>query len=697
MNLTFAQTDTLDIFQGIENGEFTDSSKANLFGIGKYYEDSVVIRWAPATSSAWLTANRFGYIVERLTIDTTEQFNPDRFRQLTPQPILPLPLSGWNRIHQSDTSNNYILTAAECLHGDWETLNLPSLPSTWIAKRDELENRWSIFLLAAERDPATAQAAALRFVDKDIKKGEIYLYRISVPVDVPNVSSIDDAFVTVRTVESPTENIPIITEIQESDQFVVIKWNRKWHEQNFSSYFIERSEDGGNTFKKVNEIPYIQALSIQENLYSPLISFRDSVKNYQPYWYRIIGLDAFGEQSAPSKTIRAMGRDLTPPRPPINVKAKWLGEDLGMRLSWTLENPYDVETIQIGRSNSYDGEYYDLSSETISPLENKYHDKTIPILSGSYYYIIRVFDTVGNVNTSLVAMAHIPDSIPPNRPQGIIGDIDSSGVVTLSWTIGDEKDLLGYHVFVANDSTYSFNRLTNQPIVQNFFSDTLTLHTLTEDIYYKIVAVDGSFNHSPFSQLIRIAKPDTIRPSEPIFTDYKVEEGKVLLRWANSSSLDVVNHSLYRRSENQNWILIKTWDYSMTSYVDSMIVEDVFYDYKIEAIDDAGLKSQSVNSIRIKFNESKIADTPDNIRLTANREFPQIEIAWGIPIKPVYGFKIYRSVNEGPYVLLSKDNGKIKAFIDQDVEPGTKYRYAIQMIFEDGYVSRLGKSEPIIF
>ncbi len=674
--------------QVIEDGYFTDSTQSPLQAIGKYYGDSIVLRWAPTSGGTWLDANRYGYQVKRLEIDTNKDIDPAFYQSLHEKPILPYELARWKELFDQDTTNNYLLVGAECLYSEWETLKLPEGPQTWIARQDELSNRWSSLLLAAERDPTTAEAAGLRFVDKDVMPNKLYLYHIS--VDFPDSLGENIAcYLHISTNKIDKTFQPEIAKVEEKEEAVVLFWDRTKHESQFSSYFIERSADGGSTFERLNTVPYIQAIAEQRELYSPYIIFRDSVENYKPYLYRIVGLTSFGEQSPASESISGMGRDKTPPTPPTQVKTEWLGLSKKVALSWEILDEYgDIAGFYIGRSNKFDGDYYHINSSVLPSQTRSFVDTTLNEYDNELYYVIGVVDTAGNGSISLIASVSIPDSIPPSAPTGLVGQVDTTGLVHIHWDMGKERDIYGYHIFSANDSTYTFNRLTSQPIQDTVYVDTTTLHTLTENIYYKVVAVDAKFNHSDFSRALELSRPDTIPPNASLFTDYEVREGAVYLSWAVSSSEDLLIQRLYRKQNQEEWELISTFDTNRHSYVDSLVEPGVWYEYLIESEDDAGQSSKSARSIKVRVRDELLMKGVQEFSAEIDKVNQVIELNWSDDAEALTGYKIYRSQNEGPFILIYSEKGQFNNYKDEKIRLGNTYTYLIQSIHKGNQVSQ---------
>src|SRR5262249_382371 len=95
--------------------------------------------------------------------------------------------------------------------------------------------------------------------------------------------------------------------------------------------------------------------------------------------------------------------------------------------------------------------------------------------ASNYYRIVAMNDD--DRTYSFPHLAQLPDSIPPAAPKAVKGSIDTTGVVSLSWEAGKEKDLLGYRVFRSNFENDEYTQVTVSPLSEPTFVDTVSLRT----------------------------------------------------------------------------------------------------------------------------------------------------------------------------------------------------------------------------
>ncbi|MEL7002857.1 MAG: hypothetical protein AAFN93_09010 [Bacteroidota bacterium] len=655
---------------------------------GKNTGARIILRWAPNTPGVWQLSNVSGYQLERMAFTSEDDFMKVGYELLTPEPLKPLPLEQWEPITAID---DFAAIAAESIYGERRATASNASGFSFVDQADEFRNLYAAAIMAAEFSERTALASGLRYEDKDIESGKTYLYKLYSLASSPQYP-IDTAYFLINGDEITEDPTIIIDEVKEHEELVELLWNREVNNQLYSGYYIERSRDGRN-FTKINEFPYVDSPYEGSEVSARWISYRDSVNNYEPYYYRIIGITPYGEESKPSEPLRAMGRDKTPPKPPTNVKAEQIAPSQ-MKITWEVdEDDQDINGFMIARGNSTDDQPINLTPEILPGYTRSYIDSNYDELVNNWYYL-GVTDTAGNATVAFPVHGTVIDSIPPAPPQNLVGKIDTAGIVELKWDLGPERDIKGYMVFYANQEDHVFANLSNRPIFDTVFRDTLNIKVLTRDIFYKVVAVDGYYNHSDFSEVIRLTKPDVVPPVAPVFTKYLVSEEGIQLSWAQSSSKDVALHHLYRRERGtEDWQEIQTFDTLTTyqTYLDDNLTRGTTYEYSIKAEDQSGLISDISYNLTLKAIDFSSKPKVAQLTPSPDAENKQIQLTWAYPVEGDYVFRLYRAINGGPFNTLQTLPKDARQFTDSKVSADRQYEYAIKAVFEDGKDSGFGE------
>lgn len=660
----------------------------NLNIIGRSFGDSIVLRWGAGSYTAWKTAGRGGYVLERIEVSTLRRDQQPKWTRLNGEPIRPLTLEEWkSRYRPEDTLAG---AAVQTLYGAavvTETDPFGSIYETYLQQ----ENMYGFAMLLADIAPRLADGYGLRFVDRNVQPGKNYLYRLYSLANDPE-QPIDTAIVVVgATAFEPTPDVLSLS-ANEDEKLVVLKWYRYEHPQPFTGYFIERSTDGGKTFSRLKETPFIAAVDESVGTASDSITYRIELEqNYVPAHYRVVGVDPFGQTSQKSTVLFAMGRDRTAPKAPLIAPAEATKEN-GIRIRWELspEMESDFNGFYVGRSLTEEGPFFAIS-ERLSKDAREYIARNVDTLPPAYY-VVGTVDTAGNLRNSVPVLGILPDSIAPAIPNGLAGSIDSNGVVVLTWNPNYETDLQGYRVFFANQEDHEFQQLTTDITTDTIFRDTLTLETLSETIYYKVTALDWNFNHSEFTKTLTLKKPDTVAPISPVITDVVPGEGGVRIEWYRSPSGDALEYRLYRRkADEESWgTLLTTKDPAISKYTDSLAERGTLYEYALDVRDDDGNRSDLSNIVTARPYESGLRSGVDDVVCRYDSTAGGMVVRWRYGVRGDARIYLYRGIDDREPSLLASVEGSTNEYIDREVYAGARYRYSLKVVTDDG-----GESVPV--
>lgn len=656
--------------------------------IGRSFGDSIVLRWGARNYTAWKTAGRGGYILERTNVSEMGRDHAPRWERLSTTPIHPLTLDEWKRSYPPE--DTLAGAAVQTLYGTavvTETDPFGSIYETYLQQ----ENMHGFAMVLADMAPRLADGYGLRFVDRNVQPGTSYLYRLYSLADDPN-QPLDTAFTVIAaTPYQPTPDVLSLT-ATEDEKLVVLKWYRYEQTEPFSGYFIERSTDGGNTFSRLKQTPFLAAVGDDAASVSDSITYRVELEeNYVPTHYRVVGVDPFGQTSQKSAVVFAMGRDRTAPKAPLIAPAEVVAGN-GIRIQWNLppEMETDFDGFYVGRGFAADGPFSAIS-ELLPKDAREFVERGVDTLPPGYYVVAAV-DTAGNLRNSVPVLGILPDSVAPAVPDGLAGTIDSNGVVVITWNPNRETDLQGYRVFFANQEDHEFQQLTTDITADTVFRDTLTLKTLSETIYYKVTSLDWNFNHSPFTKTLVLKKPDIVAPVPPVITAVVPGERGVALSWYRSPSGDVLEHTLYRRKSGEvPWTtLVKTSDPVMSDYTDSLAERGVLYEYALDARDDDGNRSALSNMVTARPYDSGLRSGVEDVACRYDSAAGGMVVRWSYTTRADARIYLYRGIDDREPSLLTSLEGSVSEYVDREVYAGARFRYSLKVVTDDG-----GESVPV--
>lgn len=649
--------------------------------------DSVVLRWAPSKSGGWVVANQIGYIIERAKLDPEEPIQRSDYKKLNDSIIKPFTLERWKEL--TNKNNMFSAIAAQALYGNLfnpQPLNAQNMNVLKNAA-DELSNRYSFSLFAADNDAFTAKALGLRFVDKDVEQDASYAYRISI-AEKTDQYTFDTTYLVVDMCSYQKPVKPAGLRFESGDGSIQLFWDNI-AELSYSGYYVYRSDDEGKTYRKMNDMPIVTITPTNANTLLQS-SFTDTAtRNYKTYYYQLRGVTPFAELSEAAQ-VKAFSKDLEAPKAPMIHKPKQINAQ-EIELSWEMDEiPDDLQGFIVSRSKHSTKNYHLVTIDPIPKTTFRFIDD----MGGEYeaYYTVAAVDTAGNMAFSLPVLASRIDSVPPAVPTGLTGKISPSGIVTLSWNKGKEKNLKGYRVLQANDSTHEFVQRTGEVYPDTVFVDKISLQTLTKDVYYRVAAVNNRYQHSQMSAILELERPDVVPPEQAVFNDVFVTDTNVLLQWYPSTSDDAKMQVLFRRlKEEDSWQALDTFDIQTASFTDNEVEIKVNYEYTIVTIDESGLKSDPAFPVMARPYDTGKRQPVGNLLAEYNDENKTVSLRWTYTPNPKERswYVIYRTSDEGTFKEHKSIDGSTFSFVDSKPKKG-EVSYGIVVMTSHG-----GESEMI--
>ncbi|MCG8580610.1 MAG: hypothetical protein MI866_11860, partial [Bacteroidales bacterium] len=303
--------------------------------LGRPLQDSIVLRWAPTTYQLWLNGNEYGYHITRTTIIKNGKYIKEKTTRLTKKPLKPKPLAEWEALVDK---NDYAGVAAQAIYGDGFEVEAGDGEASMvdiINRSTEQENRFGFALFAADQSPEVARYSALWWTDHKVKPGEKYLYKVF-PAQVAEGMTQDTAVFFTGVDEYMPLTAPANVKAEAGDQMVTLTWDKQYQSGLYNSFWIERSEDNGQQFKRLNAVPLVNTTPEghdDANFHFYVDSLPDNETVYQ---YRVIGISVFGELSPASKTVSAEGFYKSSSVPQLKVKAGPQGQTVV--LNWDFAN-----------------------------------------------------------------------------------------------------------------------------------------------------------------------------------------------------------------------------------------------------------------------------------------------------------------------------------------------------------------------
>lgn len=653
--------------------------------IARTSPDSITLRWAPLTLEHWRSANTYGYTVERFTLVRNGKVVSKPEQKLIVSAFKPLPEEQWERF----VHDKYAMAAAQALYGESFELNIEQSDVMQIVnKAQENEQRFSIALFCADMSPAVARAQAMYWNDEKIERNVKYLYRVRIFLPTDTLSG----SVFVDTSLKNELQAPKDLTAEASGNVISLRWNQVNHASQYTTYVVERSEDGKN-FAVINDIAGVTlSKKGQDSKYQYAVDTVSSL--IIEYAYRIRGVTPFGEKGPVSNVVKVKGNKVVASSVFITSALSTDNKSIDLQWEFPATDNDGIKGFEVMRSTSSSGNYKAIHSTPLPPSTRVFKDTTP---QQTNYYKLKAKTLQGNEIISMPYLALLVDSIPPVVPTGLKGSIDEWGKVTLSWNPNPDADILGYRVYRAYYQSEEFALLNGDVVADTAFTDKVEIKSLNEKVHYRLMAIDKNQNHSALSVILSLAIPDKVPPVSPVWLPIKSTKEGVELSWTRSGSLDVVRYEVFRKGDQGQWtriVAIAASQDTTFTYADRSLTNSSVQHYTVIAIDEAGLESPPTPALTgFKLPQPRpevVLNQP-----SLDRENMRIKLTWNYAEQNVIAYKIYRKLNDGSTVLYR--TVKEKQFIDSGLSPGTNCSYKVMAVFEDQTKSVLSRELNVAF
>ncbi|MEM9920859.1 MAG: hypothetical protein AAF990_22360 [Bacteroidota bacterium] len=646
--------------------------------IHKVDKGKMFLRWEPRDIAEWERSLEVGYNVE-VYIQ-----KPDGSRQMfRSQNLRPAPLNSWeeNMTGLDSTMQEFYAGARNLIYISQEMrseIASTILEGSTDVNREIDEFRLGFLAYACTYDAKLQRLAGLGY-QMPVESNMKYFVKVYVNGYKPYEFDIDASKVTRPKVPTLTADF--------SDKEVELKWRTKEYKKDFYGYFLERSTDS-RRFTRINELPFVNMLDTLKKAteYHSLKQKEKLEKNYKTYWFRVRGMDYFGDRSFHQSTVSGYGYDKIKMNPIVTF-ADQTDSNYAL-IRWKVEPIYNrlIEEFEIVRADTINGNY----KPVLQNLPPDQREAQIKMKAKSNYFRIIMRPKDGEDISSFPVFVMGMDTVPPITPLAFTGKMDSNGIVTLQWERNTEDDLWGYKIFRSNFKSQEFGTITPNPLTDTFFVDTVNIKTFVEEIHYQIIAVDTRYNRSPFSEILTLEKPDIIPPVAPVIRRVTFMEDSIKVHWDNSGSHDVIGHKLFRKmpQKESSWSLIAEFE-------DTDSIYGVFYDkdfelenqyaYLLVALDDDGNESEPSRPYVTYAKSKKAKEAFGKIEVDVDKRRRKATISWTLKDPDAISeVKVYRGKSKDKISLWQILDPEKTSITQEKLSKNEKLYYYLSPSYKEG-------------
>jgi len=530
------------------------------------------------------------------------------------------------------------------------------------------------------------QVLGIAYLDRDIKRGEKYTYRIALVKKDGSETAPSGEFL-VEAGKPPRQLFgPINLKAKGGDRSVEIKWNPNPKDTMGFVYNVYRATKERGEYLLITERP-IAIFATEEQKGALEGTFVDNdVVNGITYYYKLTSLDFLENESPLVGPVSATPKDLTPPPPPQHPVA--VGSVRGIAISWEKSKANDVKGYWIYRAKKFDGEYTRLSTIPVPPDTGLYEDVTVEA-NKQYFYKITAIDFSGNESEpSAPCFSSFQNYVPPLPPQNVKAEATAPKEITISWNPNTEKDLKGYYVFRAFRPDGKFEQISHLiPKDTTSFKDKDKTLSAKSTYFYAVTAINQTGVMSAYSSVAVVQAMDTTGPMQPLGFHGWWDKAGVHLLWDPSMDPTTSGWAIYkaegkvRSNKLSDYTLIKTLQENFKSFIDTDVKRGKSYTYRLVAVNSDGYMSEPTPPLTI-FTGGATKNPPSIIRLLKKKD--GILVTWdGTRENAVKGYIIYKSVGGATYSKLTELDVNSTSFLDKDVKKGELYYYYITTFDEN--------------
>ena len=533
--------------------------------------------------------------------------------------------------------------------------------------------------------------------------GKTFFYRVAA-VDTSGLQSEPSGFVGATVLEDkvapePPRSLAAIPD--ETEPRITLVWTPPVRDagggelSGLAGYAILRGELGTGGAVPVDTVDAETRLYVDDGL-KPLTS----------YSYALVAFDGAGNTSSLSQIVQVT----TPGMPvPADVVAE---SGIGrIEVSWEAVGDEELLGYDVYRSERPDESFARLPGVEGTPFttgRTSYVDTSVQVGRAYYYKVQSVGRTHRSELSSQVGAEALADEASPGVPRNVsaVAEAGFTDRITVRWSApttdadgGELTGLSGFTVYRSEGVSGSLVAVATLGAEVREYVDE-GLRSLTE-YGYAVSAFDGGGNESVQSAVSRartegIAVPSGVRAADGI--------GRIELSWEAVGDEELIGYNVYRSSrpdlefERLESSSGASYTTARTSYVDSHLTAGVRYYYKVSSVS-SGFESELSGYVSGESQADVLApEPPGGLVATALEAGSGIRLSWRAPrydadggeLTGLSGYVIFRSSSGlSERVAVDTVSSSVTEYVDEDLESGVVYTYALMAVDGSGNGSEL--------
>ncbi len=501
--------------------------------------------------------------------------------------------------------------------------------------------------------------------DSGLTPGQTYFYRLSAVDDGGNTSGATGTQYAVATDLAPAIPTGVVAVTGTDEGEIDVSWSANT-ESDFDHYRLERDDDG---FFGPGSDPFD----------TPATFFPDSgLIPGETYYYRLIAVDANGNESAPSLTASADAQDLAPAAP--TGLAATTGTDEGeIDVSWSANTESDFDHYRLERDD--DG-FFGPGSDPFDTPATVFPDSGL-VPGDTYYYRVIAVDANGNESApSLTASADAQD-LAPAAPLGLDCEPSATeGGIDVAWDASPEADFDHYRL--ERDLDTGFVGASSFDVYTESYEDTGM--TPGEVNFYRVFAVDLNDNESPASDVC--SSPAADLPPDALtnlLAEPGVDDGVIEVTW-DASGNDDFDHYILERDTDPGFTSPTVVTESVNFHTDSGLATGITYHYRVFAEDFGGNVSDASNPDSAMPYDAP-PDSPTGLVAMSGPGEGEVTATWDANAEPDFDRYTLQRDTDPAFGSPFEMDVYTESYLDAGLIPGQLYHYRVLAIDANAGVS----------
>ena len=339
------------------------------------------------------------------------------------------------------------------------------------------------------------------------------------------------------------------------------------------------------------------------------------------------------------------------------------------------------------------------------------YDFTVPARGQTEVVVVRAVQITGRVFDSPPLEIEVNDTAPPAVPTGVETFVRPTEEVEISWSVSTESDAAGYQVYRNERLSVPPQPLHDEPLdlLETVYVDS-TAQSGTI-YYYKVSAIDSTGNESSLSAPVRAFVRDVTPPPPPTNLQARItDEKEIEMTWETpggvpeglSTYVVFVRGRDTGRNAGRGYTRVDDGATRTTTFTtnatDSLrFIEGAFYEVGVAAEDSSLNRSDSLFAT-VQVPDVIPPQAPASA-VTRNIGGVRAQVRWEQSLSgDVTTYRLYRAVENEPlgdstWTTVTADRASV---LDDDVEPGRSYRYAVVAVDSVGNASARTETEPFL-